>query len=269
MIDRKPRAAVPGYFRAMGRHLPPFSRSKDEPHPAPNMPVSPPAEPTRAARHRPPGVRPRRSRAKLIAQGILVLAVLSGVVLLAEHYWRDIPGLLEHVNQPLAFVLMATLPVLGFPISAVYLAAGAIFGPALGNAVVAAVTLLHVLFNYLLARTFLRKPLERLRAKWLQRLPPLPEGEDATLVAMLTLVPGPPYFVRNILLVASGVPLRWLLLVAVPVYVVRAQVTIFLGDLGADPSRRALLILGGVVAVKLTIAFLLFRRLQKRMHRPR
>ena len=197
----------------------------------------------------------------------MVLAVVSGLLLLAEHYWREIPALLEKVNKPAAFVLMATLPVVGFPITAVYLTAGAIFGPALGNAVVATVTLLHVLINYGLARTFLRKPLDRLREKWLRRLPPLPAGEDATLVAMLTLVPGPPYFVRNILLVASGVSVRWLLLVAVPIYVARAQVTIFLGDLGADPSRRALLILGAVVVVKLTIAFLLFRRLQKRMRR--
>jgi uncharacterized membrane protein YdjX (TVP38/TMEM64 family) len=230
------------------------------------MPVSPPAVPARGSHRHPRGGRARR-RSRLVIQGLAILAVVSAVLLLAEHYWKDIPALLEQVNKPVAFLLMATLPVIGFPVSAVYLAAGAIFGPALGSAVVAAVTVLHILFNHLLARTFLRRPLERLREKWLQRLPPLPKDEDATLAAMLALVPGPPYFVRNVLLVAAGVSLRWLLLVAVPVYVLRAQVTIFLGDLGADPSRRALLILAGVLVVKLTIAFLLFRRLQLRVRR--
>ncbi len=200
---------------------------------------------------------------------LAVLAVAAGIA--ALHFsgfdWREVPAALERVNRPLALWIMATLPILGFPISVVYLAAGAIFGPWVGGLVVAAVTAVHLLATQLLARTVLRRPVERWRHAWSRRLPEVPPEENATLVAMIVIVPALPYLARNCLLALAGVPQRLLLGVALPLYVARSYTTIFLGNLGSDPSLPALWVLGGVYGTKLAISAVLFRRLQRRCRR--
>ncbi|HTL67293.1 MAG TPA: hypothetical protein VL200_06505 [Lacunisphaera sp.] len=198
----------------------------------------------------------------------LAVAAIAFALQWVEINWSDLPLLLDRVNRPVALLLMATLPVFGFPISAVYLAAGALFGPGRGAVVVAGVTLVHLAATHALGRSVFRGVLERGRQRWHRRLPDVPPDEFAALAAMVVLVPGPPYVVRNGLLVFAGVPLRVLAGVAWPLYVVRSAVTLFLGDLGADPSWRALAILGGVAAVKLAISVALFRRLQHHLRPP-
>ncbi len=200
---------------------------------------------------------------KIIFAGLLVAAVVAAL-LLSDFKWQRVPELLENVNRPIALLVMATLPIIGFPISAVYLAAGALFGPWVGGAVVTGVTFVHVLATHGLARTVLRHPIQRWHEKWRERLPEVPEGESATLAAMIVIVPGLPYLARNWLLVFSSVPLRYLMGVAVPLYVARSYVTIFLGDLGTDPSWPALAILGTIFAAKLAVSALLFLRLKHR-----
>ena len=209
---------------------------------------------------------PWRTRLKLVLAAVAVLAA-GAAVYHSGFEWQDLPGLLERVNRPLALVLMAILPIVGFPISAVYLAAGALFGPWVGGLVVTGATAVHLLATHALSRTVLRRWIERLRKKWSHRIPRLPEGEYATLIAMVVIVPGPPYLARNCLLALSGAPLRYLLGVGLPLYVARSYVTIFLGDLGNDPSWRALAILGTVFATKLAISGLLFQRLRHRVQR--
>lgn len=203
------------------------------------------------------------TRSKLLI-GVLIIVAAMAAFYYSGIEWREVPAALQRVNRPLALLIMATLPIVGFPISAVYLAAGAIFGPWVGGAVVAGVTLIHVLVTHGLARTVLRRRIERWRRKWSSRVPRVPKGEYGTLIAMIVIVPALPYLARNWLLAFSGAPLRYLVCLGVPLYVARSYVTIFLGDLGNDPSPRALLILGVIFAAKLGISALLFRRLRQR-----
>lgn len=198
---------------------------------------------------------------------VLAVAVVAAVFHFTELEWREVPAMLQRVSRPLALLIMATLPLVGFPISAVYLAAGAIFGPWLGLLVITGVTAVHLLVVQLLSLTVLRHPIERLRKKWSHRIPEVPASERATLVAMIVIVPGPPYFARNSLLALSEVPWTILFAVGLPLYVIRSAATIFLGDLGTDPSVAALAVLGGIYAVKLTATVLLFRRLKHSLRR--
>lgn len=223
-----------------------------------------------------PAAAPRRStpRSGFLNWRNVMLAVLAVTGVTALFYfteldWRDVPGLLEGVSRPLALVIMATLPLVGFPISAVYLAAGAIFGPWLGLLVVAGVTAVHLVVTQLLAHTLLREPIERLRKKWSHKIPEVPAHEHASLVAMIVIVPGLPYFVRNCVLALSKAPWGVVLGVGLPVYVVRSCATIFLGDVGSNPSVTAVVILGTIYAVKLAVSFLLFRRLKHSLHRKK
>jgi uncharacterized membrane protein YdjX (TVP38/TMEM64 family) len=220
---------------------------------------------TRSARHR------HFSLRNVLLAVLLVVAVVA-LFQFTELDWREVPDLLRRVSRPWALVIMATLPIVGFPISAVYLGAGALFGRWLGLLVVAGVTAVHLVVTQLLAQTLFRGVIERLRLKWHHRIPDVPPHEHATVAAMLVIVPGPPYFVRNCLLAFAKLPWRTLLGVALPLYVVRSCTTIFIGNLGNDPSFVALGVLVGIYLLKLGAAVLLFRRfkhsLDRRKRRP-
>lgn len=207
----------------------------------------------------------RQARRRVFSwQGALIAALAVSVMLalhFAEFEWRDVPGMLERVNRPLAFLIMATLPIVGFPISAVYLAVGAIFGPWWGGLVVTTITIIHVGATQLLARTVLRGPVTRWRQAWMRHLPTISEGDNVSMVTMIILVPGLPYLARNCLLALSDVPLRYIFGVGVPLYIVRSYTTLFLGNAGNDPSVTTLAIIGGIFLVKLSISALLFKRL--------
>lgn len=211
---------------------------------------------------------PRRagSRRKFLL-AVLLLVTVGAALQVFEFEWRRVADFLTRVDPGWALLAMATLPIGGFPISPVYVGAGALFGPWLGGLVVMAVTIVHVLATHLLARTVLRRPFARWRAKWNRRLPVVPPGERATLVAMIVIMPGLPYLARNSLLAFSEVPPRVLLGVAVPLYTLRSYVSIFLGDVGREPTPQAVAVLAAVFAVKLALSALLFVRLRSRCER--
>lgn len=217
------------------------------------------------------GARPSRRTALLtlrhVLLAVLVIVGITALFYLTELDWRDVPGLLQRVSRPLALLIMVTLPLVGFPISAVYLGAGAIFGPWLGLLVVIGVTACHLFVMQGLAHTVLRGVIERLHQKWRHKLPELPRHETIPLTAMVVIVPGPPYFLRNGLLALARVPMGVLFGVALPLYVVRSCATIFLGDLGNNPSSTALAVLVGIYLLKLGATVLLFRHLKHNLHR--
>jgi uncharacterized membrane protein YdjX (TVP38/TMEM64 family) len=160
---------------------------------------------------------------------------------------------IDDLNPFAVIPLMAVLPVLGFPVSVVYLVAGARFGPWWGGVVVTVATATHLALTYLISNSFLRAPLQRFIAKRHFHLPQIPVDEQPAIALVAALAPGLPYVVRNYLLALAGVRLRVLLWVCLPVYVARSYVTILLGDLGSDLTRRRLLILVGVDSLKFVI----------------
>jgi uncharacterized membrane protein YdjX (TVP38/TMEM64 family) len=201
--------------------------------------------------------------------GALVIAAVASLFIFTELEWRQVPALLERVSRPWALVIMAFAPLVGFPISAVYLAAGALFGPWLGLLAVTGVTAVHLAVTQLLASTLMRETIERWRKKWSKKIPEVPPTEHATLVAMIVLVPGLPYFARICLLGLSKVPWHLLFVVGLPLYVIRSCATIFLGDLGSDPSMTSMAVLGSIYLLKLAATFFLFQRLRHSLHRKK
>lgn len=213
--------------------------------------------------HSTPGVnKSRRWRWWLLAAALAALAVVW--IASAGVDWAALQDRIAALNGGLVFVLMATLPVAGFSVGVIYLVAGAKFGPLLGGVAVAGATAIHLLLTHWISGSFLRQPLLRLLARRNHRLPEIPAGEHASISVMAALVPGVPYFARNYLLALSGVPLRTYFWICLPIYVARSYVTIFLGDLSADPNRRGFIILIAVYALKLGICAYLIARLRRR-----
>jgi uncharacterized membrane protein YdjX (TVP38/TMEM64 family) len=178
--------------------------------------------------------------------------------------WEALQDRIERLDSVATIAVMALLPLVGFSISVVYLVAGAKFGVSGGLLVIAGVTAFHLLACHGIARTFLRRPMERL-LKWRNhRLPEIPKGAEASLAVMAALVPGLPYFARNYLLALAGIPLRTYFWICLPLYVARSCLVLFLGDFGTNPSRKSLIILGSVYAVKLAVCAYLFARVRRR-----
>jgi len=164
-------------------------------------------------------------------------------------------------------VLMAVLPVAGFSVAVMYLVAGIKFGPVLGGVAVAAATAVHLLATHWICKSVLRGPLQRFLQRRNHSLPHVPTGENASVAAMATLVPGLPYFARNYLLALTDVPLRVYFWVCLPIYVVRSYIVILVGDLGTDLNRKTVTILVAVYVVKLSICAYLLWRIRRRFKR--
>lgn len=190
----------------------------------------------------------------LVALGAIAVA---GILLFTDFEFsvltRRITGWVAGLDPLAVLPLMALLPIAGFPISVVYLVAGARFGVLWGGVVVAVITVCHFVGTHVVVRSFLRKPIERFVHRRHKQLPEIPPDEQVAVSVIVALVPGVPYFVRNYLLALSGIRLRVYLWTCLPIYVARSYVTIMLGDLGGDPTRRGFITLVAVDVLKVLI----------------
>ncbi|MGH7956943.1 MAG: hypothetical protein ACREH8_08015, partial [Opitutaceae bacterium] len=137
----------------------------------------------------------KRHRAKLWWVVAVVVAALTGAGLVlryTELTWANVTNYIDGLNPVAVLPMMALLPIVGFPISVVYLVAGARFGPVWGGVVVAAVTTVHLLGTHLIARSFLKAPLQRFIERRHTHLPQIPEDEQAAICVIAALVPGLP-----------------------------------------------------------------------------
>lgn len=206
-----------------------------------------------------------KHRAKLWWVVAAVLVALAAAGLIYRYTDLSVGNVTDWINglNPLAVIpLMAVLPIAGFPISVVYLVAGVKFGPLWGGVVVGCVTAVHLLGTYLIARSFLRAPLQRFIERRHAHLPQIPEDEQGAVCLIAALVPGLPYVARNYLLALAGVKLKYYLWVCLPIYVAKSYVTILLGDMSSDPTRTKIVVLIIVDVLKVLICAVVIWRLR-------
>ena len=169
----------------------------------------------------------RRLQRKLVL--LLVLGVVSAMVVMLlwqSHpeaiYWLELLDLghsfLEE-NPWALFVVMATLPGLGFPSSATLMLFGVVMAPHYGMPAAVALAIaaqsLCSIWTYGLAAG----PLKRLLSRYLQSERALPEMSKHNAVRLgliLRLTPGIPYASQNIILGIMGMRFRDYLLVSIP-----------------------------------------------------
>lgn len=205
----------------------------------------------------------KRAMWSVAASACAAVAAIALVFAFTDLSWAGVNEWIDQVNPWAALPLMAFLPVVGFPISIVYLFAGARFGPIWGGVVVAGVTGVHLVLTYAIARSFLRVPLQRWIEKKHQHLPEIPVDEQAAVCVIAALVPGLPYVIRNYLLALAGVRLRYYLGACLPIYLARSYVTILLGDLGSDPHRGKIILLLAIDSLKVAICAYVIWRLRE------
>jgi uncharacterized membrane protein YdjX (TVP38/TMEM64 family) len=204
----------------------------------------------------------KRAIWSIVAVVALGAAAIGLILLYTDLSWANVTDWIARLNPVAVVPLMALLPIAGFPIAIVYLVAGARFGPVGGGIVVAFATVVHLLGTYLIARSFLRAPLQRFIERRHLHFPSIPEDEQPAICLIAALVPGLPYVLRNYLLALAGVRFRYYFWVCLPIYVARSYVTILLGNMSNDPSGRKLVILVIVDVLKVAICALVIWRLR-------
>src|ERR1700712_4366013 len=102
------------------------------------------------------------------------------------------------------FIAMALLPAVGFPISLFYLAAASAFATQMGLvgviAAAGAAIVVNLALTYWLARYGLRPWLEQVIARTKYKIPVVAVADQAQIILLVRITPGPPFFVQNYLL---------------------------------------------------------------------
>lgn len=161
---------------------------------------------------------------KKVAIGVVALIA----VMVAWHFvdMDAVRDWLDQLNPWLMFVVITALPLVGFPVTPLHVAAGMRWGPALGLGIVAGSILLQLLASYALVRLFrplFEHRLERFREK-------IPQGAHGPVALFTALLPGVPYFAKNYTLPLIGVPLWTTLLWCFPLHAARASIAVIFGD---------------------------------------
>lgn len=172
-------------------------------------------------------------------------------------------------SLPLAGLVLAQvlLPLVGVPVSPLWIAMGINAGAGLGGALSAGTLALNQTLGYWLARKWLREPIERwIRARG-KSAPQIPEGEETLWILLLRVTPGVPLVVQNYLLGLARVRFDRYLAISFPVQLAYAVAFVSLGHAFKDSNLwRGMFALSGLAAV--AVAVLLIRRHLDRKLRP-
>lgn len=164
----------------------------------------------------------------------------------------------------LLFPALVLLPLVGVPVSPLWVALGIRFGVGWGLLIAMAGLLINFTLGYAIAA---RLGHGRMRT-WLERrgrsLPELARGDELRWIALVRVTPGVPLFVQNYLLGLARVHFPSYLLVSLPIQMLYAGLFVVLGtSLQGSRLWYGVLAGAGLVAAGLVIS-LLRSRLQRR-----
>jgi len=205
----------------------------------------------------------KRNLWKLLFPVLLFMALSAA--LFSTINLREFQNWLERCNGALVFVLIAILPLFGFPVSLLQILAGAKFGILMGFVVSTLAIVVHMFGMYWIGTSCMRRPLEWFLARRKHHLPQVPCGEDRSFAFLMTLLPGS-YALKNYIMVIGGTSLRTLLWVCLPVYALRAVFGIYFGHFSTQPTMfRTFVLIGNTILITIVSAYLV-KRLRARWH---
>lgn len=134
------------------------------------------------------------------------------------------------VGPVLFLVLMALLPIAGFPISLFLFLVGLQFGLVRGLVLTAVIFALHLPIVYLLTHTLVRRHIEALLQNTRYQIPNFNGQKGYTAAVIFMAVPGLSYTLKNFLLALSGISFRAFMTIGWPVNLALSIPFIGLGE---------------------------------------
>jgi uncharacterized membrane protein YdjX (TVP38/TMEM64 family) len=162
------------------------------------------------------------------------LAIAAGAACVAVVVWsvwdhRAVMSWIERARPFPFFSVLAVLPAFGFPITPLFVLAGASFGIRLGIVGSLLALAANLTACYWIAR-WMRPHLEALLRRVNFRLPDLSDKSPARIVLGVKVAPGLPTFVKNYALGIIGVPFRLYFALSMLVTGVYAVLLVVLGE---------------------------------------
>ena len=155
------------------------------------------------------------------------------------------------------FAALVLLPLVGIPVSPVWIAVGIRMGTVWGTLLALVALLFNFTLAYGLATRFIRC---RFRT-WLETrgnaLPAMTPGDETRWIVLVRVTPGFPLFLQNYLLGMAGVGFLRYLILSLPIQGIYAFLFISLGtSLSGSGLWRAVLAASGLVSAGLLVSLL-------------
>lgn len=200
--------------------------------------------------------KPKERRTSWKAGIILVCLLVSAAILACLWFFRlPLQGLLsdtltDETNSLIFAVLMALLPLAGFPITVFLFLVGIIFGVAGGIFLTGAMMIFHMGLTYYLVHSIFRPQIISILKRFHIPAPQLPLKGRKRLALIFMLVPGLPYTVKNFLLALADLSLTEYLIIA---WVAQFSLSIPVIILGKGVLRMDPLILAAAVLLLILV----------------
>ncbi|HEX9776618.1 MAG TPA: hypothetical protein VGA63_00580 [Geopsychrobacteraceae bacterium] len=151
-----------------------------------------------------------RSLPRWLLPAVAALAGLAVLLFfLSDHPRQWLAFVMDRQLHPGLFILlMALLPLFGFPIIPFLVLVGVKFGPYWATVITALIFALHLIISFLLTHSFLRPKISALLAKINYRIPEIHERRLVPFSIIFMAVPGLPYSVKNFALATLNIPFR-------------------------------------------------------------
>lgn len=189
-----------------------------------------------------------------ILQVLFVPAVVAvGFILILSGYdWRETIQSQGVKGYAVYLLLVWTLPLIGFPISAFYIFCGAAFPPFVGLGLTSVGLMLNMTVGYWIGRYFLHRPLSVYLGKTKFNSALINQRNLLRMTILVRAVPGVPYFMQNYLLGMARVPVRTYLTISWMIQSLYCAGTIFLVYSGMslrDPVNASIFAVVGILFV--------------------
>jgi len=198
---------------------------------------------------------------------IIVASVLCLVVLVLCAKYIDLKSLhdkVAEINGWLLFVSMVILPLVGVPVSFLFIAGGVKFGPVWGLVLAAAAILLHLLGSYWIGNSILRKPLNWLFKRVGYPKPQIPEHHAIPICALIALVPGLPYVIKNYMMVLGDVKLGPLIAACWPMHFISVTLAVLFGGFSGELTMGKKIFLVCYLVLMMGLTRVVYRRLRRK-----
>jgi uncharacterized membrane protein YdjX (TVP38/TMEM64 family) len=198
--------------------------------------------------------------------GAAGIGLVSAAILFFLYSQVDVRALYrwsEGLSSAWIFLVLAALPLVGFPVSILYFLVGAKFGFGFGLLLTSLSIAVNLTVSHWIAARILRRPLQWLLQRGAYRLPQAPKEGHASIALLTAMLPGP-YGVKNYLLALSGIPFRQYFGVCLPVYIFRASSGILFGGLTSQMSWARACLMAGYAIVMTFVCRSLLRRLKSK-----
>lgn len=178
---------------------------------------------------------------------------------------NEVLGFVRQVPFPLFVLLLALLPMVGIPVTALYVIAGAIYAPVLGYPLTLAGMAVSILLNaslsYAVAQWF-HTPVEKLLQRWGRTFPKFTGLSAWKVILLVRLTPGAPLMVQNLFLGLARVPFAWFLGLSLVTELAIATGYLTVGGSFATGRWGGLAMGAGIVVVALLLASLVRERMR-------